>query len=142
MLASPMASLTHHTTAPMITTSSTTDSATTTKVDILIEVGSPLFYIAVGAGSALLILLLIIMIMCASVCYLVVDRTKSYTITTESDATIHGQRTQSGDRENDTEWQWQSEFNVYRESNPMLICLSVCRYSYRNIAPGDFKFKV
>ena len=107
---------TYQTTAVKITTNSTTvqsDSATTTDSEVdnqLIDVGSTLFYIVVGAGSGVLVLLLIILIMCASVCYLIADRGKSYTITTD---TMHKQQTLSGDREN-PEWQWQSEFNVQR----------------------------
>ena len=102
-------------TAPIniiLTTNSTTVIDSTTSTVILgshfIEVGSTIFYIVVGAGSGVLVLLLIIVIMCASVCYLIADRGKSYTITTD---TMHRQQTLSGDREN-PEWQWQSEFNI------------------------------
>ena len=62
----------------------------------------------VGAGCGVLVLFLIILIMCASVCYLIADRGKSYTITTDI---MYRQQTLSGDREN-PEWQRQSEFNV------------------------------
>ena len=80
----------------------------------LIEIGSILFYIVIGAGSSVLVLLLIIVIMCTSVYYLLADREKSYIITTD---TTQGQQTHSREREIDPEPQLQSEFSVCIMSN-------------------------
>ena len=46
----------------------------------IFKVGSPLFYIVIGAGSSILILLLVILTMLAAMCLLVTTRGKSYTL--------------------------------------------------------------
>ena len=88
------------TTRPTSTTITTTSAITFGSN--LIEVGSVLFYIVVGAVSGVLILLLAILIMCTAVWCLAADKGKSYTITT---AAMYRQQIQSGKRENPQQ-QW------------------------------------
>ena len=46
----------------------------------IIEVGGTLFYIVIGAGSAILILSLIITIMLSAICFLATKKGESYTL--------------------------------------------------------------
>ena len=45
------------------------------------EVGSPLFYVVVGAGSVMSLLLCVILILCVAIGYLVARKRRSYTVT-------------------------------------------------------------
>ena len=57
-----------------------TTTISTIGSDNIFKVGSPLFYIVIGAGSSILILLLIILTMLTVMCLLVITRGKSYTL--------------------------------------------------------------
>jgi hypothetical protein len=45
------------------------------------EVGMPLFYVVVGAGSVMSLLLCVILILCVAIGYLVARKRRSYTVT-------------------------------------------------------------
>ena len=64
--------------------STTTTTSTTTSGHGVhpFEIGSPLFYIMVGAGSGMLILLLIILTMDVAISCLAARKVRSYTLTT------------------------------------------------------------
>jgi hypothetical protein len=73
-------------------TLNTTTSTSTTAIgsDNIFEVGSPLFYIVIGAGSGILILSLIMLIILIAICFLATNKGQSYILA------IHDQ---SGDTE-------------------------------------------
>ena len=72
------------TTIPSIESDSMTPTTVTltreTGSKSIIEVGSTLFYIVIGAGSAVLILSLIITIMLTAICFLATKKGQSYTL--------------------------------------------------------------
>ena len=45
------------------------------------EVGTPLFYVVVGAGSVMTLLLCVILILCVAIGYLVARKRRTYTVT-------------------------------------------------------------